>query len=331
MRKSLSNLIAHTRFKFSPWPRASCPARFLIPELEEARQNQEISRVVTRQRRTVLAGEHSEYALPRESDEPPYAPGRAVAKPLRGIWKKIEVFKAQNARCCFKKLFGCLRAPFRNQTSIQDLRHILTLVCFLVVNLMPVYVFSLIVFSDYAVLSVGMPAQLRVLWLHGLYYITWLFVAIYAINVGRLLCTLLVNLPHHFWWVDWEETLYRSIQPQVFRRIKDAADSLWESYHRRTWGYIRGIQAEVREKKQAIHEIAEARNLPPLVEDLICSFVCLEGAEELDYRWHLHDNRNNMGALEGVDYNTRECIASFLIPEPAFRLNKDQIVDLYCA
>merc|ERR1711964_234026 len=207
---------------------------------------------------------------------------------------------------------------------------ILTLVCFLVVNLMPVYVFSLIVFSDYAVLSVGMPAKLRVLWLSGLYYITWLFVAIYAINVGRLLCTLLINLPHHFWWIDWEETLYRIIQPQVFRRIKDVADWLWEAYHKRTWGYIRGIQAEVNEKNKAIHEVCKARNLPPLVEGLINDFVCLKGAQELDYRWYLHDNRANSKALEGSDYNCRETIASFLIPTQAFLLNKDEIVDLYC-
>merc|ERR1712098_99135 len=189
--------------------------------------------------------------------------------------------------------------------------------------------FSLIVFSDYAVLK-GMPAEIRVVWLTFLYYITWFFVGVYAINVGRLLCTLLIDLPHHHWWIDWEETLYRAMQPWIFQRIKDAADSLWEFYHKATWGFIRGIQADVREKRETIHEIAEARDLPPLVESLICEFLCLEGTDELDYRWHLHDNRANMTALHGMDYNTRECIASFIIPEPAFKLNKDQIVDLYC-
>jgi len=282
---------------------------------------------------TVDSGEHSPGPSRSASvtlEEPPYAPGAEPDKPHRGFKKMLNIFDAKYARYYFKNTFSALRAPFRNAASIQDLNHILTLIAFLAVNLLPVHIFSFIVFSDYAILVEIMPLQVRLIWLHCLYYITWFFVLLYAVNVGRLLATLIIDVPQHFWWIDWEETLYRILRPRVIQRIKDAADSLWEDYHKRTWGYIRGIQAEVSEKNKAIHEVCKARNLPPLVEGLINDFVCLKGAQELDYRWYLHDNRANSKALEGLDYSCRETIASFLIPKQAFFLNKDEIVDLYC-
>merc|ERR1711964_182894 len=221
-----------------------------------------------------------------------------------------------------------LRAPLRTVQAQRDTQSMITLLCFLIVNMLPVHIFATVICFDYCWLADKMSPGARVQWLSFLYYATWAFVGLYAIKVMRLVLALIGNI--QLWWVDWEGTLFNFAIERFFPAIKVASDYLWETYHNRTWSYIRGIQADDIEKREVIREISEERNLPDLVESLITDMVCLEGAQELDYRWYLHDNRHNMKALHGLRYAQRECIASFLIPEPAFEMNKDAIVDLFC-
>merc|ERR1712167_58708 len=105
--------------------------------------------------------------------------------------------------------------------------------------------------------------------------------------------------------------------------MKFTVEWLWENYHQRTWEYIWGIQAHAKENSRAVEFVAQEHNLPKDVAQTIESFLNVQGVNELDYRWYLHDNRKNMKHLRKMDYSTRECIASFLIPEPAFKMDKD--------
>jgi len=319
--------------------RSSCPARLLtelsndvISQLNvdaaESERESSLNRFSTTETDAALSKFKPE-PQPKVN-EPPYAPGTKLATPKRGAWKLLDVADARYARFYFSKMFAIFKAPFRTVTSIHDLNNIITLFAFLAVNLLPVHIFSLLVFADYACFVQYMPVGIRILWLQALYYVTWFFVLLYAVNVGRLMATLIIDIPNHLWWIDWEETLYRFIRPRTIAYFRDGADKLWSSYHQRTWHYIRGIQADVCETKQAIHEGCEERGLPPLVEGMIIDFTCLKGANELDYRWYLHDNRDNMHALKELNYQCRETIASYLIPEEAFGLDKDQLLEHYC-
>merc|ERR1712098_805660 len=217
---------------------------------------------------------------------------------------------------------------FRDREVMRDTHGLLTLACFLAVNMVPVHIFASVICVDYCWLSSRMSDEFRLTWLTGMYFFTWAFVALYALNVVRLVCVLVWNV--QTWFVDWEGTLFNRIYGPFFRVLKWGSDTLWESYHNRTWSYIRGIQAESKEKKEIIRRLAEREGLPDIVQDIITDMVCLKGAEELDYRWYMHDNRHNMRLLKGMKYDTRECITSFLVPNSALSMNKDAIVSEYC-
>jgi len=338
LRSSLSGLSLLSVSK-SKAQRSSCPARVLTEQLSktdvlsvgaDSERTSSLNRFSTVEDSVCLSNFSEKLERPVNPNEPPYAPGTKLAKPKHGFWKMMEVLDARYARFYFSKMFAVFKAPFRTVNSIHDLNNILTLIAFLAVNLLPVHIFSLLVFADYACFVQYMPVGVRVLWLQALYYVTWFFVLLYAVNVGRLMATLIVDIPNHLWWIDWEETLYRFIRPRTIEWFRKGADQLWASYHQRTWQYIRGIQAEVCEKRQAIRAGCKMRNLPPLVEGMIIDFACLKGANELDYRWYLHDNRENMKALKELDYTCRETIASYLIPKEAFTLDKDELLEMYC-
>jgi len=131
-------------------------------------------------------------------------------------------------------------------------------------------------------------------------------------------------------WLDFETMAQNRVIPAFWSGLKWAVHATWQFYHDRVWVYVREVQMKQSELKQAVCEVCEDKELPPEIAETINSFLCTEGVQELDYRWYLHDNRHNEKHVQPLDYKTRECIASFLIPEPAFNLNKDQIVDLYC-
>jgi len=286
--------------------RLSCPAKLMVPLPEKERSSR----------------------TPEKLAEPAFAPGKGLATVKYGFRRTLDVFQARYHQMRFRHVYSILKAPLRNAATRQDLNHILTLISFLSVNLFPVYLFSWIVCLDYTFLGRIMPLWIRLAWLNVLHYITWGCVSLYAVNITRLLITMMTN--SRAWWLDWEETIYLFIRPRVTQRLKNAATSLWESWHHKCWSFIRGIQAKSSEQRQVIQEVCVRRNLPPLVQETICDFVNLKGMDKLDYRWYLHDNRKNSPMLKHMNYECREAIASFLIPKPAFALDKDEIVDLFC-
>lgn len=63
---------------------------------------------------------------------------------------------------------------------------------------------------------------------------------------------------------------------------------------------------------------------------VIKDMCCVKGVDELNYRYYMHDMRNDLKYAKTLDYKTRETILSFIIPEQAFQMNKDDIVDAFC-
>merc|ERR1711964_716009 len=135
---------------------------------------------------------------------------------------------------------------------------------------------------------------------------------------------------HHLSWLDWEEAIYSWLRPSAIHCMELASDFVWEDFHKKTWRFIRGVQAENRAKEAVVKQVAKERNLPPLVEGALLDFAVVKGTREMDYRWFLHDCRKQSPYLSEMKYGVRECIASFLIHPEAFELSKDDIVDLFC-
>jgi hypothetical protein len=298
--------------------RMSCPGRVEVPEQTGQEQGNATSEVP----------QHHD-SESHDVQDAPHAPGTLNPPPSTGLGRTLAVWDARFARACFKKFYGFLRKPFRGERAFRDTNEMLTLLCFLIVNMLPVHIFSLVIFADYMWFTNYMDPNTRIKWLGFLYYATWSFVVLYTINVARLSAALMLGINSPL--IDWEGALFRRIVAPFWQGLKWTVETLWESYHRRTWNYIRGIQESTKTRYEAITEGLDERDIPKGIQRIIAEMTLVEGVQELDYRWYLHDNRRNMKNLEGLSYKCRECIAEFLIPQPAFKLNKDAIVDLYCS
>lgn len=272
-------------------------------------------------------------SLRKSIPDAPMAPtyDKSQLKTAKGIDRSVEVINAVATQYMFKNLYAFFRRPFRHTRRFREINDMLTLICFLLVNLLPVQIFAFTIFADYMWFSGSMATEMRSNWLNCLYWGTWGFVIVYSLNIFRLATVMMAPLNN--WWLnflDWEGMMYINLLNRFWSLMKYVVEWLWESYHQKTWEYIYGIQAVAKQNTDAVQFVADEHNLPKDVANTIESFLNVEGINELDYRWYLHDNRRNLKNIRRMNYQTRECIASFLIPEPAFKMDKDAIVSLFC-
>merc|ERR1711964_160623 len=221
-----------------------------------------------------------------------------------------------------------LRWPFRRNREFRLWNDVLGAMIYAIFNIIPPALFVYLILIDFLVLRKVQSDEEREWWITCLSWFTRVFLVVYSANLLRLGYVFYYGAHG---WFDFEARIHRPFLRWFWSSLKYYVEWAWEIYHGKTWKFIRGIQAQTREKHDLVGELAARKNLPPRVEALLSEFLTIRGVNELDYRWFLHDNRRKMRYLRKLDYKTRECIASFVIPKPAFKMNKDALVNLYCS
>lgn len=312
--------------------RHSCPAQFDIPWTDEIRLIRRAwrrrKRKKKRKARNLRLKEYREKLrkIPKAPNEPNF--NKSELKVKRGFGRKLQILEARGIQEVFRSYYYSLRRPFRRNQEFRRWNEFISAFIFGILNVLPPLIFVYVILLDCLFLRNLQSDEERSVWVNYLWCFTKTFVICYCIN--------LIRLGYVFFrgahgWLDFESILYQPILRVFWKSLKWFVEWIWETYHNKTWKFIRGIQAQTRERGDLVHALAGQRNLPPRVEGLIGAFLTVQGVNELDYRWFLHDNRRKMRHLRKLDYKTRECIASFVIPEPAFKMNKDALVNLYCS